>query len=349
MNKPLDQFAQRLLDWYEHSGRKDLPWQHPREPYRVWLSEIMLQQTQVTTVIPYFENFLEHFPAVVELANADIDQVLSLWAGLGYYARARNLHAAAIRIRDIHGGELPSGQDELEKLPGVGRSTAGAIRAQAFAQPGVILDANVRRVLCRYHGIDSQPMQTKTQERLWVLAESHTPNQQHADYAQAIMDLGATLCARTAKCESCPLQSGCIAYAENRQNEIPAKPPKKGAKPVRFAYMMILKNEVGEIYLERRPPSGIWGGMLCPPVEYLETQKIDGNKNADALPQRRHSFSHFHLDFVPIISQLGNDLDQQSNRALDSAAGLWYNLNSPPPGGLPAPVSKLFKELINSQ
>ncbi len=339
----MDSFAEALLGWYQHSGRKDLPWQHPREPYRVWLSEIMLQQTQVSTVIPYFKKFLDHFPTVIDLANADLDEVLALWAGLGYYARARNLHAAAKEVRDRFGGEFPSKQEDLESLPGIGRSTAGAIRAQAFAQTGVILDANVRRVLCRYHGIDGLPQQANTQAKLWELATEHTPNQHHADYAQAIMDLGASLCARKPRCQPCPLRSSCVAFAEGRQEELPVKKAKKSDKPVRKARMLIYTNLQGEIFLEKRPPTGIWGGMFCPPVVYEEAQRPDVS-GAHSLAQRRHTFSHFHLDFVPLVIE-----HTEPDRVLDYEAGLWYNLNSPVPGGLPAPVSKLFEELTEKQ
>ena len=341
----MDNFAQQLLDWYDHSGRKDLPWQHPREPYRVWLSEIMLQQTQVTTVIPYFEKFMQAFPTVLDLANADLDQVLSLWAGLGYYARARNLPKAAIKIRDNFSGVFPSDQEDLESLPGIGRSTAGAIRAQAFGERGVILDANVRRVLCRYHGIDEPPMKAQTQKQLWFLADEHTPdsesvNNQQADYAQAIMDLGATLCGRKPACEICPIQDGCEAFTQGRQNELPVKLAKKSEKPVRNAHMLICLNGEGEVFLERRPPTGIWGGMLCPPVVYFDTAQEASIASPDTLPMRRHTFSHFHLDYVPVMAK-HEDVDG----VLDSEHGLWYNLNSPAPGGLPAPVSKLFEEL----
>jgi A/G-specific adenine glycosylase len=340
----LDRFAQQLLDWYAHSGRKDLPWQHPREPYRVWLSEIMLQQTQVATVIPYFEKFLQRFPTIIDLADAELDQVLRLWAGLGYYARARNLHSAAIQIRDKFQGQFPSSQEDLESLPGIGRSTAGAILAQAFSKRGVILDGNVRRVLCRYHGIDSPPQQAATQKELWRIADSHTPNKKHADYAQAIMDLGATICARRASCEMCPVKDGCVALAENLQDKLPTKVVKKADKPIRNAHMLVFKNDLGEIFLEKRPPSGIWGGLFCPPVIYFETAQEASISGPDSLPLRRHSFSHFHLDFIPVLTDY-----KESDRVLDSDLGLWYNLNSPVPGGLPAPVSRLFKELTAKQ
>lgn len=341
----MDKFAQQLLDWYDHSGRKELPWQHPREPYRVWLSEIMLQQTQVATVIPYFEKFVETFPAVVDLANAELDQVLGLWAGLGYYARARNLHKAAVQIRDNFSGVFPSSQEELESLPGVGRSTAGAIRAQAFGERGIILDGNVRRVLCRFHGIDAPPMKAETQKQLWLLAEEHTPGaaapkHRHADYAQAIMDLGATLCSRKPLCETCPVQIDCQAFAQGRQTELPVKPARNAEKPVRNAHMLIYLNSDGDVFLERRPPVGIWGGMLCPPVVYFETEQEASIAAPDGLPMRRHTFSHFHLDYVPVLAK-----HEQVDGVLDSGDGLWYNLYSPAPGGLPAPVTKLLKEL----
>lgn len=308
----------------------------------------MLQQTQVATVIPYFENFVKSFPSVADLANAELDQVLSSWAGLGYYARARNLHAAAIKIRDEFAGEFPSGQQDLESLPGVGRSTAGAIRAQAFSLRGVILDGNVRRVLCRFYAIDSSPMQADTQKQLWQLADSHTPNfpssgNRHADYAQAIMDLGATVCARQPKCEICPLRTDCLANAQGRQNELPIKKAKQADKPVRYANMLIYQNPQGEVFLERRPPTGIWGGMLCPPVIYFDSEREAFLGSEGGLPLRRHTFSHFHLDFIPVINN-----QEESDGVLDSDDGLWYNLNSSAPGGLPAPVSKLFEELRRS-
>ena len=351
----MDDFAKTLLHWYQKFGRKDLPWQHPREPYRVWLSEIMLQQTQVATVIPYFEKFIQQFPSVTHLADAHIDEVLALWAGLGYYARARNLHAAAIQVRDQHQGVFPSDQESLEALPGVGRSTAGAIRAQAFAQPGVILDANVRRVLCRYHGVDIAPMSAKGQAHLWQMAQSHTPNEQHADYAQAIMDLGATVCARRAKCAICPFQASCIACLEDRQNELPLKPAKKPAKPVRPAQMHILINELGEVFLEKRPPSGIWGGLYCQPIVYLEEEsqsslganleEMARSKSSlpqtEYMPQRRHTFSHFHLDFVPVLAKQST----KDVKVADTNDGLWYNLSAEPPGGFPKPVTQLLAEL----
>ena len=351
----MDDFAKTLLQWYQKSGRKDLPWQHPREPYRVWLSEIMLQQTQVATVIPYFEKFTQEFPSVTHLANAHIDEVLALWAGLGYYARARNLHAAAIQVRDQHQGIFPSNQEALEALPGIGRSTAGAIRAQAFAQPGVILDANVRRVLCRYHGVDIAPLSAKGQVQLWQLAETHTPAEQHADYAQAIMDLGATVCARRAKCAICPLQASCVACLQERQEELPLKPAKKSAKPIRQAKMHIHTNGLGEVFLEKRPPTGIWGGLFCPPIEYLEDSSqanfenlaAQANQSAQVehLPQRRHTFSHFHLDFVPVLTSHSSKEGLKDDRVSDSTDGLWYNLSAAPPGGFPKPVTELLAEL----
>ena len=336
----MDEFADRLLSWYDREGRKDLPWQHPRTPYRVWLSEIMLQQTQVNTVIPYFLNFLQHFPTVVDLANAELDEVLRHWAGLGYYARARNLHAAAQLVRDRFAGEFPSSQENLENLPGIGRSTAGAIRAQAFAQRGVIQDGNVRRVLCRYHAIEQDPTASAVQKLLWQLANEHTPDQRHADYAQAIMDLGATLCSRKPQCQRCPLASRCQALKLGIAAQLPARKSKAGqTRRIQKTTMLLLQDKSGRLFLQRRPPAGIWGGMLCPPM--VESAEREGFHGVE-LPLRTHSFSHFDLHFQPLIVEAENLADQG---ICESDNGYWYHLHDAPPGGFPAPVKKLFDEL----
>jgi len=260
--KPLD--ADTLLAWFDTHGRHDLPWQHPRTPYRVWISEIMLQQTQVSTVVPYFERFLQRFPDVHSLAAAAQDDVLALWSGLGYYARARNLHRAAQHIVERHDGKFPTTLEAWLALPGIGRSTAGAILAQAFEQRQPILDGNVRRVLARYHAIDGWPGDRAVQDQLWKRAEAATPHRRIADYTQAIMDLGATVCTRTPRCNQCPLSTGCGAHRLGRTADFPGRRPRK-TLPVRLTAMLVLRDENGRILLVRRPPTGIWGGLWSLP------------------------------------------------------------------------------------
>ena len=253
--------CQHLLAWFEQHGRKDLPWQADINPYRVWVSEIMLQQTQVTTVIGYYQRFMLRFPDVASLATADIDEVLHLWTGLGYYARGRNLHKAAQILVAEHNGELPTDQQQLEMLPGIGRSTAGAIRAISMNQRGVILDGNVKRVLARYHAVEGHYSQASVGKHLWRLAEEHTPKQNIAAYTQGIMDLGATVCLRSRpNCGVCPLSESCQALATDRVAELPTK-KKSAPKPVRQARFFIVSSPNQQILLEQRPQSGIWAGF----------------------------------------------------------------------------------------
>ena len=257
-------FSRHLLAWFDGHGRKDLPWQRNPTPYRVWVSEIMLQQTQVQTVIPYYERFMARFPDVSSLALADLDEVLHLWTGLGYYARGRNLHRAAIQIRQS-GGVFPSTREGLEALPGVGRSTAAAVLALAFGERAAILDGNVKRVLCRFHAVEGDIRRSSTVRELWEHAESHTPERRLADYTQAIMDLGATVCARrTPKCDSCPLAGRCKALAHGRAGEFPQR-RRARAKPVRKARMYVIATPAGACLLERRSARGVWGGLWTPP------------------------------------------------------------------------------------
>jgi len=223
-----DSFSQQLLDWYDRHGRKELPWHRDRSAYRVWVSEIMLQQTQVTTVIPYFERFMERFPSVHDLASAAREEVLGYWSGLGYYARARNLHAAAIEVVERFGGEFPQDPEQLQSLRGIGRSTAAAIAAQAFDRRAAILDGNAKRVLARYHAIEGWPGKTAVTKKLWDCAEQHTPHERVCDYTQAIMDLGAMVCTRrNPACAACPMRTGCIGYARNNPEAYPGRKPKK--------------------------------------------------------------------------------------------------------------------------
>jgi len=342
-------FAERLLEWFDQHGRKTLPWQREPTPYRVWLSEIMLQQTQVTTATPYFERFTERFPELHSLAEAGIDEVLHLWSGLGYYARARNLHKAAVQIVAEHSGEFPQTIDEVEALPGIGRSTAGAILALSMGQRHPILDGNVKRVLTRYHAIEGWPGTTATSRELWNYAEKHTPEQRAGDYTQAIMDLGATLCRRSRpECEMCPLVASCAAHAKGRVAELPTPRPRR-TQPIRATRMALLCNSVGEVLLEQRPPSGIWGGLWSlPEIDEGEEPsdwamrkfscQID---SVETWPTLRHTFSHFHLDITPLLLHTRSE-----NRALMEAdRALWYNSRQPDRCGLAAPIKRLLLRL----
>ena len=299
-------FPDRLLAWYDQHGRKDLPWQHPRAPYGVWVSEIMLQQTQVTTVIGYFDRFMTRFPSVNDLAKAPQDEVLHLWTGLGYYARARNLHKAAQVIVTEHGGDLPDDLAALQTLPGIGRSTAGAILAQGFNTRAVILDGNVKRVLTRHGAVEGFPGKTAVAQTLWKLAEANTPVTRIADYTQAIMDLGATLCVRRSpNCDACPVSTDCAALQANRVSEFPFAKPKK-VKPVKTARMYVVRGGDGDVLLEQRPQEGIWGGLWNPPeraVDYADTSFLaEYDLRVQEVLQGtpfRHTFSHYHLDITP--------------------------------------------------
>jgi len=325
---PKTAFADRLLAWYDEFGRKDLPWQHPRAPYRVWVSEIMLQQTQVATVIDYFQRFMQRFPTVGDLAAAPQDEVLHLWTGLGYYARARNLHKAAKQIVQIHGGALPNDLDALNALPGIGRSTAGAIVSQGFDTRAVILDGNVKRVLARHSAVAGFPGKTAIARELWALADELTPAARPADYTQAIMDLGATLCVRrNPNCAACPIASDCRALAANRVADFPYPKPKK-TKPVRLARMYVVRGQNGDVLLEQRPQEGLWGGLWNPP------ERPEAYTDADFLSEYglvdcevtqgekfRHTFSHYHLDITPVFVELKGALPAL---VADGDAALWY-------------------------
>lgn len=343
------QFQQRVLAWFDQHGRKDLPWQLNPNPYRVWVSEIMLQQTRVATVIPYFERFMARFPSVNALADAPLDEVLHHWSGLGYYARARNLHQAAQRVRDEHGGRMPEGFAALVDLPGVGRSTAGAILALACQQHHAILDGNVKRVLARFHAVEGWTGKPAVADVLWEYAARYTPRARVADYTQAVMDLGATLCVRsTPDCAACPLQDACAARAQGRVGEFPYPKPKK-ILPVRTTRMLMLVDEAGSVYLEQRPPAGIWGGLWSFPElgahEDIEAWCRNRLGCATAAPEQwsvvRHTFSHFHLDITPLRVMLENP----GLSVLEGREAVWYNSQQPDPRGLAAPVQRLIERL----
>ncbi|MGQ0384042.1 MAG: A/G-specific adenine glycosylase [Gammaproteobacteria bacterium] len=335
--------AARLLPWFERHGRHDLPWQHELSPYRVWVSEIMLQQTQVATVIPYFVRFLRRFPEMAALAAASQDQVLRLWAGLGYYARGRNLHRAAREVMLRHGGRLPETLEELVALPGIGRSTAGAILALAHGQRQPILDGNVKRVLARVFAVREPPDQASS--RLWSLAEECTPPSRIAEYTQAIMDLGATVCTRVRPdCVQCPLKGDCIAFAAGLVDELPAR-KRRRRRPRRRTHMLLVTRG-GRLLLSRRPPRGIWGGLWAPPEfadasaanRWAETTFGSRLRAPRRLPVVTHSFTHFDLDIVPWVLALTGE-----GRGGRVAGQRWQVIAARTQVGLPAPVARLIR------
>ena len=348
--RPTKAFSERLLDWHARHGRHDLPWQNTRDPYRIWLSEIMLQQTQVDTVIPYYERFLLRFPDLASLASAPLDDVLGLWSGLGYYARARNLHKAAQAVMSEHDGSFPQDAETIATLPGIGRSTAAAIAAFAFGQRGAILDGNVKRVLCRHQGVEGYPGERVVESRLWDLAEALLPKNVECigRYIQAQMDLGATLCTRgRPACGRCPVAEDCVAQASGRTSELPAARPRK-AVPKREARMAVIRSELGFL-LERRPPNGIWGGLLSLP----ELPGADATEDAGWLTRScgieartsttleplEHVFSHFRLTIRPTL------FEAQPTQGVAEDRFAWIPFESLDIAGLPAPVRTILKRI----
>ncbi|MFC2992737.1 A/G-specific adenine glycosylase [Halomonas tibetensis] len=340
------EFQRRLLAWFDVHGRHDLPWQQDRSPYRVWVSEIMLQQTQVATVVPYFERFMMRFPNVRALASASQDEVLHLWTGLGYYARGRNLHRAAGVIVDELGGDFPMDSEALAALPGIGRSTAGAIIAQSSGERAVILDGNVKRSLTRLHAVEGWPGRPAVERRLWALAEHYTPHERLVDYTQAIMDLGATLCRRgTPECGRCPFVDVCLAHARGEERRFPESKPKK-TLPTRTTRMLLLRDARGRVLLEQRPASGLWGGLWSLPQfdEFPELQDwldchAPGSTIEPAYPSFIHVFSHFRLEITPQPARVERlDAVGETRR--------WYDPQNPDAIGLAAPVKSLLTGLL---
>ncbi|MFQ3206866.1 MAG: A/G-specific adenine glycosylase [Glaciecola sp.] len=386
-------FSNALLTWFDQHGRKNLPWQKNKSSYSVWISEIMLQQTQVATVIPYYDTFMKRFPTVNDLANTPVDEVLHLWTGLGYYARARNLHKAAQQVRDLHAGKFPTTFDEVIALPGIGRSTAAAVLSLSLNQAYAIMDGNVKRVLTRYMAIEGWTGSKKIEDRLWAEAEALKPRILHlvksaqeqldvqekndtygelryGDYTQAIMDLGATICTRSKpKCDECPMQSHCLAYAQGKQTDFPFKKPKKQI-PTKYTTMLIPSFN-GQVLMQQRPPSGIWGGLWG----FLETGfEKEVEKTTDEallmlqdsllkvnlqdakvleLKTFKHTFSHFHLLISPVLIKLKEPPLQavnESNAGMDDSAinQLWFDAYNPSKIGLSAPTMKILEMLKSS-
>ena len=340
----MSEFAGRLVAWHAQHGRHGLPWQNTTDAYRIWLSEIMLQQTQVATVIPYYARFLERFPDIRTLAAAPVEDVMALWSGLGYYARARNLHACARAVVERHAGEFPREAAAIAELPGIGRSTAAAIAAFAFGTRGAILDGNVKRVLARCFGIDGLPSEKKVENLLWQLAESLLPSDDIETYTQALMDLGATLCARgKPDCGRCPLRGDCVAQREDRVGELPTPRPRK-AIPHRRARYLILRHK-HHVLLEQRPPSGIWGGLLCLPelTDGEDPQQVARQRyactidSADAQPPLTHGFTHFTLTLQPLICRVTKVHSHAAQPGLQ-----WVSLGALAQAALPAPIRKLL-------
>jgi A/G-specific adenine glycosylase len=345
-------FAARLIAWQRKHGRHDLPWQNTRNAYRIWLSEIMLQQTQVSTVIPYYAKFLARFPDVAALAAAPVDDVMALWAGLGYYTRARNLHRCAQAVVERHGGAFPASVDELAELPGIGRSTAAAIASFAFGARATILDGNVKRVLARVFGVEGFPGEKKVENAMWTLAESLLPSNASDDevsaYTQGLMDLGATLCVRgKPDCLRCPFAADCVANLTGRQRELPTARPKK-AVPTRRTWMLVLRDG-DAVMLEKRPPSGIWGGLWSLPEAADEAalavraREFGGDGAVSPLAPLTHVFTHFKLEIEPRLAEFDRGVGDLA--ALRDADTAWVSVSDLDSFGVPAPVRKLLESL----
>ena len=341
--------ATRLLKWFSTHGRRTLPWQN-KSPYHTWISEVMLQQTQVGTVIPYYERFIKHYPSIKKLAKASEDDLLHLWTGLGYYTRARNIHRTAMILAQEQGGNFPKTLEALQQLPGIGRSTAGAILAMGFHQPAPILDGNVKRVLTRLHAIEGWPESSAVLKQLWQTATHYTPTNQVANYTQAIMDLGAMVCTKTKpKCVECPLNSHCVAYQQGDPTLYPHRKTKKPL-PTKHWYFLILCNEQGDILLEKRSSHGIWGGLWCFPIcerdddpkHYCETRYACKIQTTQAHPNFKHTFSHFHLIITPLQFFI-----QSTLQCMEPNQRVWYNITRPQPIGLAKPVVQLITQITS--
>lgn len=335
--------SDHLLAWHKDHGRHDLPWQNTSDAYRIWVSEIMLQQTQVATVIGYYERFMRRFPKLSDLATAPIDDVLHLWTGLGYYARARNLHKTATKIVKEHNGVFPTNHEDVMALPGIGRSTAGAILSFSTHKRHPILDGNVKRVLARFYEVEGWYGTKSVEAKLWELADNNTPQDNVHIYTQAIMDFGATLCTRSKPgCPLCPLRIDCKAYINQRTAELPHGKPKT-KKPTKQTYMLLIKNTDDQFLLQRNPPSGIWGGLWCPPQSDNLAKELNASglkvEKLEELPIYKHTFSHYHLEITPVLCR-----PTQNANTITEDQQTWYKLGSEQALGLAAPVKKLLEK-----
>ena len=342
-------FAARIVSWQARHGRHDLPWQSNRDPYRIWLSEVMLQQTQVRTVIPYYLRFLEQFPDVAALASAPLERVMELWSGLGYYSRARNLHRCAQTIVAAHGGRFPASSSALAELPGVGRSTAAAIAAFAFGERAAILDGNVKRVLCRHFGVEGWPGERQVEAQLWAIAQRELPQTGIEPYTQGLMDLGAQTCVRTRpQCDQCPVAASCVARATGCQSSLPAGRPAR-ATPVReICWAVIVQKQF--VLLERRPPAGIWGGLLSlPEIPVTEIEHVAAQvasrfgvtvASCHTLSPVRHAFTHFRLIAHPVLIEVTH-----AARLAADAPHQWFERPTVGPLALAQPVRTLLLNL----
>jgi A/G-specific adenine glycosylase len=345
----VENFAPRVLAWFDEHGRKSLPWQENKTPYRVWISEIMLQQTQVTTVIPYYQKFMTSFPTVEALADAEQDDVLAHWSGLGYYARARNMHKAAKMLVDEFDSEFPQTVEGVCELPGIGRSTAAAILSISRGVQAAILDGNVKRVLARFHAISTWPGDKKTESAMWDLAEQYMPNVRCGDYTQAMMDLGATLCTRSKpQCLLCPLERDCQGRLSQDPTQFPICKPKKAVKPERSVQLLVLNNPQGQLLLEKRPSTGIWGGLWSLPelaseesiVLHIEQRFATQVQTVMPLSPFRHTFSHYHLDIAPSQIQIS-----AMTLVMEGNKYQWFSLQDALAQGLPAPVRSILEQI----
>lgn len=372
--------ALKILKWFDSKGRKDLPWQKNPSLYRVWVSEIMLQQTQVSTVIPYFERFMQKFPELSHLAKAPIDAVLKEWTGLGYYARARNLHKTAGIILEKYKGQFPQDYESVLQLPGIGRSTAGAILAICTGQHYAILDGNVKRVLSRLFAVSGWPSLPRVTEKLWEYSEQITPKKRVNHFTQAIMDLGAMVCTRTKpNCTACPLSNDCLAKAEGKETFYPNSKPKKIKPSQTVNLIMLLHPEKNAVLLEKRPEKGIWGGLWsfpeCKEIKHIKNC-LDKDLNLNiqskkALTPFRHTFTHYHLDIQPILCRVKVSKHSEKKKVKEAreikttrktretretratretkktSQYYWQRINTPITKGVSAPVKRLLEQLEN--